>query len=175
MLQNSLRYSALQGLINDHSFRHHTPSSSIMIVYDVIDVLIQRLADIGVRDKVLEWFRSYLVDRTTSVKVNNSRSCCSLVKYGVPQGSVLGQTLFNVYCRPLGRIIRKHDTSYHMYADDSQLYVDFSPCDEKTALANLQQCIHEVREWLRENFLLLNDNKTYMANRLLAADLLLQV
>ena len=47
-----------------------------------------------------------------------------------------------------------------MYADDSQLYVDFSPCDEKTALANLQRCIHEVREWLRENFLLLNDNKT---------------
>ena len=100
------------------------------------------------------------MDRTTSVKVNNSRSCCSLVKYGVPQGSVLGPTLFNVYCRPLGRIIRKHDISYHMYADDSQLYVDFSPCDEKTALANLQRCIQEVREWLRENFLLLNENKT---------------
>ena len=55
------------------------------------EILIQRLADIGVRDKALVWFRSYLVDRTTSVKVNNSRSCCSLVKYGVPQGSVLDQ------------------------------------------------------------------------------------
>ena len=124
------------------------------------EILIQRLADIGVRDKALEWFRSYLVDRTTSVKVNNSRSCCSLVKYGVPQGSVLEPTLFNVYCRPLGRIIRKDDISYHMYADHSQLYVHFSACGEKTALANLQQCIQEVREWLRENFLLLNENKT---------------
>ena len=47
-----------------------------------------------------------------------------------------------------------------MYADDSQLYVDFSPCDEKTALANIQRCIQEVREWLREHFLLLNDKKT---------------
>ena len=123
------------------------------------EILIQRLADIGVRDKALVWFRSYLVDRTTSVKVNNSRSCCSLVKYGVPQGSVLEPIFFSVYCRPLERIIRKHDISYHMYADDSQLYVDFSPCDEKTALANLQRYIQEVREWLRENFLLLNDKK----------------
>ena len=47
-----------------------------------------------------------------------------------------------------------------MYADHSQLYVQFSACDEKTALANLQQCIQEVREWLRENFLLLNDQNT---------------
>ena len=124
------------------------------------EILIQCLADIGVRDKASEWIRSYLVDRTTSVKVNNSRSCCSIVKYGVPQGSVLRPTLFNVYCRPLGRIIRKHDISYHMYADDSQLYVDFSPCYEKIALANLQRCIKEVREWLRENSLLLNDKKT---------------
>ena len=37
------------------------------------DILIQRLADIGVRDKALEWFRYNLVDQTTSVKVNNSR------------------------------------------------------------------------------------------------------
>ena len=153
------------------------------------EILIQRLADIGVRDKALEWFRSYLVDRTTSVKMNNSRSSCSLVKYGVPQGSVLGPTLFNVYCRPLGRIIIKHDISYQMYADDSQLYVDFSPCDEKTALGNLQRCIQEVREWLRDNFLLLNDKKLKwlflgrkplgsnckLVNPLLVADLQLQV
>ena len=38
--------------------------------------------------------------------------------------------------------------------------VDLSRCDEKTAMANLQRSIQEVREWLRENFLLLNDKKT---------------
>ena len=47
-----------------------------------------------------------------------------------------------------------------MYADDSQLYVDFSPCYEKTASANLERCIQEVRERRRENFLLLNNKKT---------------
>ena len=51
-------------------------------------------------------------------------------------------------------------TTCMLYADDSQPYVDFSPCGEKTALANLQRCIQEVREWLRENFLLLNDQNT---------------
>ena len=97
------------------------------------DILIQRLAVIGVKDKALEWLRSYLVDQTTSMKVNNSRSCCSLMKYGVPQGSVLGPNV--------RRINRKHDIAYHIYADDSQLFVDFNFCDEKTALANLQRCI----------------------------------
>ena len=104
------------------------------------------------------------------------------------QGSVLGPTLFHVYYRPLGRNIRKHDISCHMYMyadDDCQLCVDFSPCDRKTALVNLQRCIQEVREWPRENFVLLNDNKVKwlllgkkalgsnckLVNRLLAADL----
>ena len=102
------------------------------------------------------------------------------------QGSVLGPTLFHVYYRPPGKIIRKHDISYHMYmyADDGQLYVDFSPCDRKTALATYS-CIQEVREWPRENFVLLNDKKVKWlllgkkalgsncksVNRLLAADL----
>ena len=47
-----------------------------------------------------------------------------------------------------------------MYADDSQLYIDFSSCDEETTMANLQLCIQEIKTWLRDNFLLLNEQKT---------------
>ena len=89
-------------------------------------------------------FQSYLEGRTTSVKVNNSRSSPDVMKYGVPQGSVLGPTLFNVYRRPLGDVMLKYGISYHMYADDSQLYIDFNSCDEETAMANLQLCIQEL-------------------------------
>ena len=51
-----------------------------------------------------------------------------------------------------------------MYADDSQLYIDFSSCDEETAMANLQLCIQEIKTWLRDNFLLLNEQKTEVVN-----------
>ena len=86
-------------------------------------ILIQRLAEIGIRDNALKWFRLYLEGRTVSVKVNYSRSSPDVKKYGVPQGSVLGPTLFNVYSRLLDDIMQKYGISYHMYADDSQLCV----------------------------------------------------
>ena len=44
-----------------------------------------------------------------------------------------------------------------MYADDSQLYLDFSPEDEGSAHA---ECVKEIKAWLSDNFLLLNENKT---------------
>ena len=123
-------------------------------------ILIQRLAEIGIGDKALEWFRSYNEGRTTSVKVNNSGSSPDVIKYGVSQGSVLGPTLFNVYSRPLGDIMLKYGISYDMYADDGQLYIDFSSCEEETAMANLQLCIYEIKTWLRDNFLLQNEGNT---------------
>ena len=71
------------------------------------------------------------------------------VRWGVPQGSVLGPLLFSLYLTPLGDIIRSHDINFYMYADDIQLY-----------LTSLERCMLAVRAWMSANKLKLNDSKT---------------
>ena len=54
------------------------------------------------------WFRSYLEGRRQAVNINGTLSPENAVRYGVPQGSVLGPLLFTLYVAPLGSIAQKH-------------------------------------------------------------------
>ena len=82
------------------------------------------------------------------------------MKYGVPQGSVLGPSLFSIYLYPLPYIISKYpNIYYHIYADDIQLYM-FLPTNSSPGLnKQLSNCANDIKKWFIYN-LLLNTSKT---------------
>ena len=86
----------------------------------------------------------------------------AILKQGIPQGSVLGPILFTLYASPLGDICREHDVSFQSYADDQQIYINFSPIQpggKDKCLQSLGGCISDIHLWMRTNLLKLNDDK----------------
>ena len=88
-------------------------------------VLFSRLSDrFGIKRTALSCrFESYLQGRTQFVCINNSRSSCRDVMFGVPKDSTLGPFLYLLYTAPLGDILREYGVRFHMHADDTQLYM----------------------------------------------------
>ncbi len=127
-------------------------------------VLLSRLSsDFGIQGTVLKWIRSYLTERTTSVCVDGVSSEKFELRYGLPQGSIMGPQQFLLYTTPIGKILRKYDVRFHFYADDIQLYTMFDPRDHASimcALSHISLCIDEVRLWMTTNFLKFNEDKT---------------
>ena len=96
------------------------------------------------------------------VKLNNMLSDCTLIRYGVPQGSVLGPILFSSYVLPLCYILKQFGISYHSYVDDTQLYISFKNNYDESEVhytGRIQTCIKERRLWMSQYFLKLNENK----------------
>ena len=116
--------------------------------FDTIDhtILPRRLDDwSGVTGKALNWFKSYLTGRCQRIQIGDCLSSKADLKFGVPQGTVLGPLLFTLHTTPLSNIICEHAIPHHLYADDSQLYVSFASGDSAEALNGLQSCLAAVQ------------------------------
>ena len=85
-----------------------------------------------------------------------------VIEYGVLYGSVFGPKLYTLYTKPLADVVRHHQLDMHFYADDTQLYVSFennAPEQQSTAVTRLNTCNGDIRNWLANNMLKLNDDK----------------
>jgi hypothetical protein len=161
--------TALLGFLNDvrcnmsRGLATATVCLDMSAAFDTVDhdILLRRMqADFRVTGTCLQWFRSYLSCRSQRVVVGESSSEDTPCPYGVPQGSVLGPTLFSMYTAPLHDIITDHGCSVVMYADDIAIHISFDHNNSRDQLHRLQRAIDDVSTWLRKNMLKLNGDKT---------------
>ena len=124
------------------------------------EVFDKRLTENAVGEKPRVWMKSYLSDQKQCVGINGTSSEYMSLKFGFPQGSLTGPFGFKLYTKPLTEIAKKHGVEIHLYADDTQLYTSFKPKDSAEALDKIEACIEEIRQWMEQNFLKLNDSKT---------------
>ena len=158
--------TALLKVVNDLFLSPNKGNISVLAfssAFDTIDhtIRVHRLhTDFGFTDAVLQWFSSYLTDRTHYVSLSNHCSDFAPVHSGVPHGSVLGPILFTMYIKPLSAIIDSHSIIHHSFSDDLQLQMSAPPDRISELLHSMQSCISDVKAWATANMLKLNDSKT---------------
>ena len=134
--------------------------------FDTVDhlILMSRLRDhFGVHGTAPAWFESYLTSRKQFLQVNDYKSTQRSLERGVPQGSVLGPLLYLLYTSPIADIIKLNKLQYHLYADDTQLYISFRTyCSYDLSLAKrrVECCVNDIDCWMVNNGLKLNQDKT---------------
>src|SRR5664279_1905443 len=131
--------------------------------FDTVDhnILLTRLEiSFGFNSTALNWLKSYLSNRTQSIRFHNKTSKSEIIGCGVPQGSVLGPLLFVLYTADLEKLIRSNGLSVHTYADDIQQCGHCQPSDSSVLKLSMIETVHRVAHWMTVNRLRLNTIKT---------------
>ena len=126
--------------------------------FDTIDHdrLLMKLSRYGIRGTALNLIKSYLSNRFQSVIVNGIFSDPLPISHGVPQGSILGPWLFNMYVNDLAYYI--NSPSPIQYADNTTILAE-DPCIDLLFI-RLQTTLNSFQNWSLSNYLSLNCTKT---------------
>ena len=122
------------------------------------DLLIAKLHAYGFSPPALKLIKSYLSNRKQRVKINSSFSTWSDLIMGVPQGSVLGPLLFNIYLNDLFWI--NEYTNVCNLADDTTLYA--SDIELNKLMLSLEHDSLLAIEWFESNYMKLNTDKCHL-------------
>ena len=122
------------------------------------ELLIAKLEAYGFDNSSLNYIYSYLSDRKQRTKVNNSYSEWCNIRTGVPQGSILGPLLFNIYINDIFYFVSKSDIAN--YADDNTPYSVEDTLD--SLLGALENDTDILIQWFSDNYLKLNADKCHL-------------
>jgi hypothetical protein len=111
-----------------------------------------------VQEKALDWLADYVSDRSQVVCADAKESIIATLRFGVPQGSVLGPKTFIQYAEDVALPLER--LQYHLYADDMQGMKHGRPIDVPEIISVLQDCASDVGVWCAAKRLQLNADKT---------------
>ena len=127
--------------------------------FDTVDykTILTKICKLGFSKNATRWMFSYLTNRIQYVQINDQRSSDRTVLFGVPQGSVLGPILFNLYVTDLQDIVHG---SVLQYADDTTYYTHCKPNNIDDGIALLSSKLNSLKNWSCDNNLAYNVAKS---------------
>ena len=137
--------------------------------FDTVDhaILLKRLRSMfGMQGMVIQWFQSYLSNRTVRISIENTLLDKIKLDCSLPQGSKSGPRLYSNYTQPLGNLLRLLPLLFHCCADDSVLFKQISlasPTAQKNSTVDLSRGINYIQNLTTNNRLELNRTKTGFA------------
>ncbi|KAG7302626.1 hypothetical protein JYU34_012573 [Plutella xylostella] len=121
------------------------------------DILLGVLRSLNVSPTVIDWFHSYLHGRRQRIRIEESYSVWCSTTAGVPQGGVLSPLLFAIFINSISNNI---SSSYHLYADDLQIYNHAPISDLPVAIHKTNTDLDYILAWSQNYGLKVNPNKT---------------
>lgn len=122
-----------------------------------VPILLKKLECLGIRGIPLDWFKSYLTERRQCLQVSSTRSEAQTIHFGVPQGSILGPTLFKLYINDIHEL-SINNAEIVCYADDTAVVFHGSSWQSVSCAA--ETGMSQINAWLQQNLLTLNTQKT---------------